>query len=117
MEINFGLSGLLRGTGGGGQKDKNKPSKKKSNSSSSTSTLPRRWSFKLPKLVERKEERESGVDRIKPHARGREQQSLLRASLPPPRAHNRQNTLHRVGRRRVVDCISWEVAEDGSHRE
>ena len=58
MEINFGLSGLLRGTGG--QKDKNKPSKKKINSSSSTSTLPRRWSFKLPKLVERKEERESG---------------------------------------------------------
>ena len=58
MEINFGLSGLLRGTGQQG-KDKNKASKKKTNSSSSTSTLPRRWSFKLPKLVERKEERET----------------------------------------------------------
>ena len=58
MEINFGISGLLRGTGQQG-KDKNKPSKKKSNSSSGTSTLPRRWSFKLPKLVERKEEAES----------------------------------------------------------
>ena len=64
MEINFGISGLLRGTGG--QKDKNKPSKKKtnSNSSSSTSTLPRRWSFKLPKLVERKEERETGGHQV-----------------------------------------------------
>merc|ERR1719510_2737310 len=42
MEINFGISGLLRGTGQQG-KDKNKASKKKtsSSSSSSTSTLPR----------------------------------------------------------------------------
>ena len=61
MEINFGISGLLRGNGQQG-KDKNKPSKKKtsSSSSSSNSTLPRRWSFKLPKLVERKEETETG---------------------------------------------------------
>merc|ERR1719479_738045 len=60
MEINFGISGLLRGTGQQG-KDKNKASKKKtSSSSSSSSTLPRRWSFKLPKLVERKEEPPGG---------------------------------------------------------
>jgi len=58
MEINFGISGLLKPSGQQGKdKDKSKSSKKKNNG-----TLPRRWSFKLPKLVERKEETEAGPD-------------------------------------------------------
>ena len=61
MEINFGisgLSGLLRPAGQQAKdKDKSKSSKKKLTSTNSANTLPpRRWSFKLPKLVERKEE-------------------------------------------------------------
>ena len=61
MEINFGisgLSGLLRPAGQQAKdKDKSKSSKKKLTSTNSANPLPpRRWSFKLPKLVERKEE-------------------------------------------------------------
>ena len=62
MEINFGISGLLRPSSQQGKdKDKNsKSSKKKMAGASSGNTLPlpRRWSFKLPKLVERKGETE-----------------------------------------------------------
>ena len=85
MEINFGISGLLRGNGQQG-KDKNKASKKKtsSSSSSSTSTLPRRWSFKLPKLVERKEETETGQVLVAKLSEANSKAGKTGKAPPPP---------------------------------